>query len=202
MAESTFTPGETSGGLGASLNPATAGLYYATMAKLNFSVQKAQAEGKQALANLNSAYEFNRGNALRQEPIRFQQLRNQANSQGLAESGVAAQNAQRAATGFAEKAQALSQQRAQAAQKVRTGIQNAEREGTLGQQEDIARAGKEQAEYIAANTVAPVPSVTPSNAAKPAPVATVVASKPQPSSPSGQARKAAVGKIKKGWGVG
>ena len=149
------------------LNPATAGLYYANMAALNFSVQKALAEGKLAKENTNLGYNYNRGQLLKQEPIRFQANRNAANSAGLAESGTLAQTQQRTASDFADRATRMAQQRSQAVQRINQGEQSAVGGANIGQLKAAAGATAEQAQWLAehpppkAESAPSTPSTTP-----------------------------------------
>ncbi len=133
------------------LNPAVAGIYNATKAALEFSLQKTLAEGNLSKRNTNQNFDFARGNVVRQEPQRFQANRNAANSQGLAESGVLAQTQQRQAAGFNQQLGGLAQQRAQAVQRITSGELNASQAHAIGEKQNIANANKEQLDYLLAN---------------------------------------------------
>ncbi len=205
------------------LNPAVAGIYNATRAALEFSLQKSLAEGNLSKANTNTNYNFARGNVVRQEPQRFQANRNAANSAGLAESGVLAQTQQRQAANNTQQLAGLSQQRAQAVQRITSGEQNATQARSIGEVQNLANAKKEQLDYELANPRPPAATTpsTPSGVA-PSPTSNLPAgytattqkggsvsiSPPGPPSfeskgpqpVTGGLRKKAVTKLKSGWG--
>ncbi len=180
-------------------NPAIAGLYHATKAALDFSLNKTLAEGNLSKRNTNQNFDFARGNVVRQEPQRFQANRNAANSAGLAESGVLAQTQQRQAANYEQQLTGLGQQRAQAVQRINMGESGAYEGRRVGQEQNIARANKEQNEYNIANYVAPTPS-TPNtgSGSTPSGLPQVIGGKQQPS--SGAPRKKAMLKYTGGYG--
>ncbi len=143
------------------LNPGIYGLYYATNAALNFSLQNKLAQGNLAKANTNQNFDFARGNVVRQAPQRFQANQNAANSAGLAESGILAQTQQRQAANLGQQLTGLSQQRAQAVQRITSGEQSATEGARVGKEQNWARAKKEQEDYNIANYVAPTTASTP-----------------------------------------
>ncbi len=204
------------------LTPAIAGIYNATKAALEFSLQKTLAEGNLSKANTNANYNFARGNVVRQEPQRFQANRNAANSQGLAESGVLAQTQQRQAAGYGQQLAGLGQQRAQAVQRITSGELNASQARAIGEKQNIANAGKEQLDYLLANPPEKAKEATAStpNGVAPSPTSNLppgytattqkggsVSISPSPIIASGKAqpvtgglRKKAIFKLKGGWG--
>ncbi len=202
------------------LTPAIAGIYNATKAALEFSLQKTLAEGNLSKRNTNQNFDFARGNVVRQEPQRFQANRNAANSQGLAESGVLAQTQQRQAAGYGQQLAGLGQQRAQAVQRITSGEQNATRAHSIGEIQNLANAKKEQLDYELANPRPPAeatpstPNGSPTSnlpggyvaktqkggsvSISPPPPPVVTGGKAQPI--TGGLRKKAVFKVKSGWG--
>ncbi len=200
------------------LNPAVAGIYNATRAALEFSLQNKLGEGNLAKANANTNFNFARGNVVRQEPQRFQANRNAANSQGLAESGVLAQTQQRQAAGYNQQLGGLAQQRAQAVQRITTGEQNATQAHSIGEIGNLANAKKEQLDYLLANPPQEATPSTPNGSPtsnllagytaktqkggsvsiSPSGPPTVTGGKAQPV--TGGLRKKAVYKVKSGWG--
>ncbi len=184
------------------LTPAIAGLYYATKAGLDFSLQRTLAEGNLAKKNANQNFDFARGNVVRQEPQRFQANRNAANSAGLAESGVLAQTQQRQAAGFNQQLTGLSQQRAQAVQRITSGEQNATQAHTVGEVQNLARAKKEQLDYDIANPPAAATPSTPNTSLPPGYTSTTKGGTTYISQPRKQAAKKYAAKLEYTGGYG
>ncbi len=181
------------------LNPATAGLYAATKAKLEFSEKRATEEAKEAKGLTNANYQYNRGANLRAEPLKLRSSLNAANTAGLAESGTLARNQGQIQTDFASKQARLGELRRSAINKINTGLARKDVELGLEGQANVGKANAEQLQYLKENppTPAAAPAVTTPNG-KPF---TVVSSKQQPS--SGGPRRTAAKKVAgRFWGVG
>ncbi len=191
-------------------NPAIAGLYHATKAALDFSLNKTLAEGNLSKKNANQNFDFARGNVVRQEPQRFQANRNAANSQGLAESGVLAQTQQRQAANYNQQLGGLAQQRKQAVERITSGEFNATEGRRIGVEGLQKQAKKEELDYELANPPkeaaktpgeitypgvagSPTTNLPPGYTSK-----TMKGGSVDISPPPGAARKAAIKKIKGG----
>ncbi len=141
------------------LNPATAGLYAATKAKLEFSEKRATEEAKEAKGLTNANYQYNRGANLRAEPLKLRSSLNAANTAGLAESGTLARNQGQIQTDFASKQARLGELRRSAINKINTGLARKDVELGLEGQANIANANAGQINWLKENPPAPTAAV-------------------------------------------
>ncbi len=197
--------------LGSEYNPTIAAKYYELASGLELSTRHAEAAGKLNRELASASYQYGRGNLLRSEPKRIKANANAANSQGLAESGQLAKAQSDTQSEYAQKQLGLSQQRSEAVKRAVAGENEAREKQLVGKGAALETARAEQGQYnIEHPSPAPNPggvvssvTSTPNTYAKVGPgtgavLPTVTGGKPQPV--TGGLRKAAVKKLKSGWG--
>ncbi len=92
--------------------------FYENQAKLEFQEKNALAADTRERSNAESTYAYNRGLNTRAEPLRLTANRNQANTAGLAESGVLAKTQGQTQTDYAQKDARLAEGRRQAIERI------------------------------------------------------------------------------------
>ncbi len=195
--------------LGEGYNPTIAAKYYELASGLELSTTQAETRGKLSKEEANAGYQYGRGNLLRSEPKRIKANMNAANSQGLAESGQLAKAQSDTQGEYSQKQLGLSMQRANAIKRANLGVDEAIERRNTGLITGRKTAVAEQNDY---NIEHPPPVSTPNTPAgytsttskggsvstRPAGPPTVTGGKAQPV--TGGLRKAAVKKLKSGWG--
>jgi hypothetical protein len=157
-------------------------LYYAELAKLNFSNQKAQAEAQRGKALTEANYAYNRGSALRAEPLKLTANRNAANTAGLAESGVLAKQQGQIQTQATQGLGRLAEQRRTAIENFNTGLAGKEQSNVLSRTaltEGFREKGIQEAEALGAIQQPAAPAATPAAAPKAPIPPRIIGEKPQ-----------------------
>jgi len=165
MAES-FTPiSQASPGAAGAIGPTFPGsaAFWAEIAALNFSTEKALAEDQRATRDTNAAYQYNKGVSLRAEPLRLTANRNAANSSGLAESGVLAKTQGTTQTDYAQKGERAQEVRRNAVEKYQDAERSAVASYGLGVNRAVTAAEAQQQRELEENP--PKPAAEPTNVA-------------------------------------
>lgn len=125
------------------------GIYFANLAALNFQRENALAQDKRGREQANAQARYAKSELTRQAPLRYAANRNNANSQGLLESGQLAQRQGQTQADYASKQARIAEQRRSAIERFNEGDANAGKGYLVGaqkaEQESFARA-KEQLE--------------------------------------------------------
>lgn len=173
--------------------------YYANLAALNFQKETTLAQDRRGREQASASSRYAKGELTRAAPLRYAANRNQANSQGLLESGQLAQRQGQTQADFANKQSRIAEQRRQAIERMNENDANAEK----GYEVNVAKAGAESLqrsqEQLERNPPAP----------ELAPAGVPAAQPPQVVRSTPQARSAAARKVTgtfkrkaRGWGVG
>jgi len=176
-------------------------LYYGNLAKINFQKEQSLAQNKATLERQNAGYAYSKSQLSRAEPRALQNTRNQANSQGLLESGQLADRRGQVQTDYAVKQGRNTELRKQAIDQYNSGNKSAnDRYGVEDFSERLA-SGQRAKEALLANPPVPAPEAASPAVAGPQPPRVVgVKAQPNSSGVRKQAAKRALGY--KGWGVG
>ncbi len=133
-------------------------LFYSNEAALNFQRENALANQKVAREGAESNYRYGAGQLRRAQPLRLTASRNQANSQGLAESGILAQRQGQIQTDYASKGSRLGEIRKAAVDRATKGEQEANRGYELGVGKNLEEATERGRARLEANPPTPEPA--------------------------------------------
>jgi hypothetical protein len=126
-------------------------LFYANEAALNFQQGKAEASDKAARENAEAGYRYGNQQQRAAFKLRIPTIRNQANAQGLAESGINAQRQQQAGTDYASKQNRLGEIRTKAVAQANQNDLEAQKATGVGQSKNLAEAQDRAAKNLIEN---------------------------------------------------
>jgi hypothetical protein len=125
--------------------------YYANLAALNFQKETTLAQDKRGREQTNASSRFAKGELTRAAPLRYAGNRNQANSQGLLESGQLAQKQGQTQADFANKQARVGEQRKSAIERYNEGDANANKAYDVGNSKAQAESFQRSKEELERN---------------------------------------------------
>lgn len=125
--------------------------YYANLAALNFQKETTLAQDKRGREQANASSRYAKGELTRAAPQRYAANRNQANSQGLLESGQLAQKQGQTQADFANRQARVGEQRRQAIERLNENDSNANKGYEVGNAKAQAESFQRSKEELERN---------------------------------------------------
>lgn len=132
-------------------------LFWAEVPRFNFAKETRLAQDKRGREQANASSRYAKGELTRAAPLRYAANRNQANNQGLLESGQLAQRQGQTQADFANKQSRITEQRKAAIERLNEGDSNADKEYNLSIGSAEAASVQRQKEQLERNPPAPAP---------------------------------------------
>lgn len=135
--------------------------YYATLAAYNWQKENTLAQDRRGREQANASARYAKGELTRAAPLRYAANRNQANSQGLLESGQLAQRQGQTQADLASKQARVVEQRRQAIERLNENDANANKGYEVGAAKAGAESVQRSKEELERNP--PAPQVAPAS---------------------------------------